>query len=173
MHQLNFPLCHQPRACDFSSHPNQNFSRRGCGGVIKGERSVALAEMQAEGKENLRGRWSNDWKWVAFSPRSYLKQLFAYNSVIPKKHSWEGWYGNPYISLPWYLLNPIYPVYKLGRCFGCWSGKNSSFKSGFFFSLPSIASNNNFLYFFLIGIDILCKVLRSFKNKVHSPSCTD
>lgn len=100
MHQLNFPLHYQPRACDFSSHPNHNFSRGGCGGVIKGERSVVLAEMQAEGKENLRGRRSNDWKRVAFPPRSYLKQLFAYNSVIPKKHSWEGWYGNPYISLP-------------------------------------------------------------------------
>lgn len=56
VHQLNFPLCYQTRACDFYFHPNQNFSRRKCGGVIKRERSVVLAEMQAEGKENLRGR---------------------------------------------------------------------------------------------------------------------
>lgn len=56
VHQLNFPLRYQPRACDFYFHPNQNFSSRECEGVITRERSEVLAEMEAEGKENLRGR---------------------------------------------------------------------------------------------------------------------
>jgi len=56
MHQLNFPLHHHPTAWDFSFHPNQNFSRRECGGVIKAERSVVVAEMQAARKYDLGGR---------------------------------------------------------------------------------------------------------------------
>lgn len=54
VHHLNFPLCYQPTACDFSFHLNQNFSRRDCGRVIKRERTVVLAETQAERKEKTQ-----------------------------------------------------------------------------------------------------------------------
>lgn len=124
VHHLNFPLCYQPTACDFSFHLNQNFSRRDCGRVVKTERAVVLAETPAEGKENTQE--ADEEMTVNIYWWHSCHHLIWNNCLLTtQKHFWERWYGNPSISLPWHLLHPASLVHKLRWCFACWSAKTA------------------------------------------------